>query len=469
MKRWIALFLCLCLTMSLCACGGEEQSGKEGKDGLQVGFGRAQITPENSVPMAGYTDTSSRMSTGFRDYLYATCLAFTEGDNTVLIFSQDLFKTEGTWAEQVRAMIAQQTGIPAEKILICATHNHAGPDTSSGHSAIAAYKTLYMERLTQAAKAALEDRAPATLYSTATQTEKLNFPRHYKLSDGSYGGDVFGDFESNTILGYADEGDPTMLLVKADREGDKQDILIMNYQVYPCVLGVSGDTNLSSDFIGLARNKIEQETGMLCAYFSGAGGNVKPQSRLPEDKHTLSDEQYSAAVAQCAIDALPSLSKLEGSGVDFRQSKFSYAVNHDDAHLLVQAREVVELSKTAGAAAAGVRAKELGLLSAYHAQQIVSRQSRPETAAMELDAVKVGGLAFVTAPYEMFSQSGKFIRQESPFGATVVCSCANGYFGNFATTEAYEYNSYESYMNYFAKGCAEAAAEEFVRLLKDMQ
>ena len=465
MKKWMALFCALCLVLSLCACGEKGETEKK-TDSLQVGFGKASLMPEGSVPMAGYTDTTKRMSTGFRDMLYATCLAFTEGEQTVLVFTQDLFKAEESWVNEARVNIAKKTGVPEDHIVVCATHNHAGPDTSSTHSSIPTYRVLYMKVMLEAAEAAMADRAPATLYSTTTRTENLNFPRHYQLSDGSYGGDVFGDFTNNTIVGYEGEGDPTMLLVKADREGEKQDILVVNWQVYPCVLGVSGDTNLSADFIGLMRGVIEKETGMLCAYFNGAAGNLKPQSKISEDKHNLEDQAYSEAVARYAIEALPDLKKLEGSGVSVSQSQFVYDVNHEDEDKLEEAREVVELAKTAENAA-GVRAKELGLLSVFHARQIVSRISRPQTDAMELSGVKIGGLAFAAAPYEMFFESGIYIRENSPFEATVICSCANAYYGNFATEKAYDYQSYESYTNYFAKGCAEAAADELVRLLKE--
>ena len=106
--------------------------------------------------------------------------------------------------------------------------------------------------------------------------------------------------------------------------------------------------------------------------------------------------------------------------------------------------------------------------SVLHAQHIVGRQLRPMTEKMELNVVKVGGMAFVAAPYEMFSQSGVYIRENSPFDVTVICSCANENQGCFATKEAYDYNSYESFTNYYARGCAEAAAEELVKMLKDL-
>lgn len=471
MKKQIAIFLALAVILSLCACGGggEAAGGGETAQGLQVGFGRKVIMPEESVPMAGYTDSSQRMSAGYRDYLYATCIAFTEGEETVLMITQDLFKSDENWTAQVREKINADTGIPAERIMICATRNHAGPDISSSLPSITNYKSLYIDALAAAAKEALEDRAAATLSTVTTQTEKLNFPRHYTLSDGSYGGDNFGDFTTNAITGYANAGDPDMMLVKADREGQKQDVLIVNWQVYPCKLGVASDTNLSADFIGLVRTQVEKETGMLCAYFTGAAGDLKPESKILEDKLNASDEEYSQAIARCAIDALPGLTPVEGQGVASAQVNFEYAMNHEDAHLLAQAKEVVTTWNTEGLDAAKTLAAQQGFRSVYHAQQVTLRASRPEKGTMELNVIKVGGIAFVAAPFEMFSQSGIAIRQASPFAATVICECANEYQGNFATQEAYDYHSYESDINPFAKGCAEAVAEQFIQMLKSLQ
>ena len=37
-----------------------------------------------SVPLAGYGNTSQRMSTTLLDYLYATCIAITDGDGNII-------------------------------------------------------------------------------------------------------------------------------------------------------------------------------------------------------------------------------------------------------------------------------------------------------------------------------------------------------------------------------------------------
>ena len=473
MKKIVTMILVLAMVLSLCACGdnggSETAGGEKTPKGLQVGYAREKIMPQSPVPLAGYTDSTKRMSTGFLDYLYATCIAVTEGEQTVLLFTQDLFKSEESWVDEVREKITAQTGIPGDHILICSTHNHSGPDVASSHSSIPDYRKVYTEALVKAASAALEDRAAATLYGTKTQTQNLNFPRHYLLSDNSYGGDNFGDFTGNSITGYANPAAPEMLLVKFDREGDKQDILMMNWQVYACMIGTSDNTNLTADFVAPVRQTLEEQTGMLFAYFNGAAGDLKPQSRITSDNLYDTGEAYGQAIAQCAIDALPNLTRIEGEGIKTSQVELEYAVNHEDEGMLDQAKEVVQVWNSTGITAGKNLAEQYGFRSVYHAQQVTYRITRPQTDVMEMNAVYVAGMAFVTAPFEMFSQSGIYIKENSPFDMTMVFSCANEYRGNFATSQAYDYHSYESDINYYAKGCAEAAQEKFVQMLKGLQ
>lgn len=471
MKKLLSMTLILALVLGLCACGGATAPAESDTpaQGLQVGYARKEIMPQDSVPMAGYSDSSQRMSTGYLGYLYVTCIAFSEADETVLMFSQDLFKCDAQWTAEVREKITADTGIPGDKIILCATRNHGGPDISSANSAITAYKTLYMDAVAAAAKEALEDRAAATLYTTVTQTQSLNFPRHYTLSNDTYGGDNFGDLEGNTITGYANAGDPDMLLIKADRDGDKKDILIMNWQAYPCVIAGSTDTSLSADFIGKVRDAVEKQTDMQFAYFTGAAGDLKPTSKIPSDNVYFGGDEYGNALAKCAVDALAGMTKLEGSGIKTSRQSFEYAMNHEDEDMLPQAREVVQMQQDQGLDAAKALAKQYGFRSYYHAMQVTQRVTRTQTGTMEMNVVSVGGMAFVAAPYEMFHESGIYIRRNSPFATTVICSCANEYQGNFATETAYDYGSYESDINPYAKGCAEAAADKLVEMLKSLQ
>lgn len=467
MKRLISILLTVVIVLGLCACGASEQSGgDQAAAGLQIGYAKEKIMPDTSVPLGGYGNTDFRMSENFLDFLYGTCIAATEGDTTVIFYTVDLLLPPDAWVNEVRSRIEVQYGVPQENITISFTHTHSGPDIYSSQESIKAYRVKWVEAMVKAAGDALADRAPAVLYGTKTKTENLNFIRHYALKDGTYGGDGFGDW-SKGIVDHQEPIDNEMLLVKAEREGDKPDVLIMNWAAHPCTTGGSEATDISADFIASVRERIETDTGMMFAYFTGAAGNVNTTSRIEGEDKKLDKKGQGEALAAVAMEAMPNMTKLEGQGIQVSRVAFEFANNHEDEHMLADAQKVMELL-TQGTDIARAYATSHGMTSQHHARAITQRVSRPATGTYELNAIRIGGLAFVTAPYEMFSSSGKYIKDNSPVDMTMVFSCSNMYGAYFPTQAAFEYGCYESWTAYYAPGCAEATAEKFVEMLKSI-
>lgn len=465
MKKVVVVSLIFSLLMGLCACAG---NGEAGADGLQVGYGRESITPDFSVALGGYSDQETRKSSGFFDYIYATCIAMTEAEETVLLFTMDLLRTDTPYTEAARQAITEATGIPKDHILFGATHTHSGPSTSFTDSGTAAYRTLYMSAVVKAAQAALADRAPASVHATKTVVENMNFVRHYLLEDGTYAGANFGDFDASPIKEHAAEADDEMILVQFQREGeDKQDILLMNWQAHPCYTNEIGYNNISADFIGKVRSKVETDTGMHFAYFTGAAGNLVTSSKIEAEDPGLNLTAYGESLAQAAIDALSTMTPVEGSGVKSVQEDFTYDYDHSYDGMVSQAQQVYDLWKSTNITTGNLKAKEYGFSSVYQARAIIDRANKPLTGTMELNAVSVAGIGFVTAPFEMFAVNGMYIKERSPFDITLVCTSSTQ--GYIPSSDAFAYHSYEADTGFYAQGCAEATAEKLVEMLSDLQ
>ncbi len=470
MKKLITMVLVLALTLSLCACQGSGSEGGGKMEGLTAGYARASILPEGPVPMGGYGNSANRISNGYLDIPYVTCLALSENGETVLMFSQDLLRSTTAWTQTAREFIFQETGVPADHIMVAATHTHSSADISSKDSRIAAYNELYTNAMVTAAKEAIADLAPATMYSKKVMTDGMTFVRHFELSDGSYGGANFGDFVNNTIVGYATDCDEEMILVKFDRGEEKKDIMLMNFQAHPCFTGSTTSTKISADFIAPIRDVFENETGMHFIYFTGSAGNQNANTRIPEDDHDMDNVQYGTALAQYAIDALPDMEKIEGIGTKTAQLKYRYPCYRPNMDKLIQAKEAADLyDKTGDLKSANALAKSYGFSSVFECRGVVFGTWRPEQDVMELNALYVAGLAFITAPYEMFSDTAMYIKENSPFDTTVICSCATDMVSYFPTKEAYDYGCYESFTAHYARGCAEDSADQLVNMLKSFQ
>ena len=76
MKRFLSFILCLTLVLPLIGCGGAKEPGNTAAQAFSVGYGKADISPENPVPLSGYGDELERISTVVSQPLYVTCTAF---------------------------------------------------------------------------------------------------------------------------------------------------------------------------------------------------------------------------------------------------------------------------------------------------------------------------------------------------------------------------------------------------------
>ena len=114
-------------------------------------------------------------------------------------------------------------------------------------------------------------------------------------------------------------------------------------------------------------------------------------------------------------------------------------------------------------------AKQLGLNSYHHANGIITKAELDETYDVEMWAYTIGDLAFVTAPYEMFDESGAAIKEGSPYKATFVITCCNGAIGYIPSIEGYTNNCYGANTGKFIPGTGEILASEYVALLTELK
>lgn len=467
MKKIISALLLLAMVLSLCACGTSGDSNEGKMEGLNVGFGRETITPDFSVGLGGYSDNETRKSESVLDYIYATCIAVTEGDQTILIYTLDSLAAAQTTVDKVRDLVSPATGVPADHIYVLATHTHSAPSLFNSGDEDAQYEALFYNAIQVAGEQAMADRAPATMSVGTTTIEGMNFIRHYLLENGTYAGPSFGDFNSAPIKEHVGTNDPRMNLLKFDRTDEsKQDIVMMNWQAHPASAGTNGYNNISADFIGGLRSKFERETKMLLAYFTGASGNQVVNSKILSEKHQFKPKQYGEELAKHAIEALPKLQSVEGTAIKTTTFNFDAEIDHSWDNMLSQANEIYDLWKATDLDTGNAAAKKYDFTSVYQARAIRTRAAKPATETMVLNSFSIGNVGFVTGVYEMFSEQGIYIRDNSPFPVTFVLTGNSGY---IPTAAAYDYRSYESDTGMYAKGTAEKLAEKYVEMLNGLK
>ena len=94
---------------------------------LKVGFGRVVCLPDDPIVHIAGNDAKTDMNTdGIRDELAVTCIAISQGKNTFLIYTCDTV-TINEFYVQTKEMITEATSVPADNIILNATHTHSAP------------------------------------------------------------------------------------------------------------------------------------------------------------------------------------------------------------------------------------------------------------------------------------------------------------------------------------------------------
>ena len=122
----VVMFLLLATGISLGAAGSP----------LMIGWGRRSINPGRPVAITG--QHYLRVSLGEYNPVTANALVMENGRDAVIFVSVDMVSLRGGILDMVRAKLAAtKPEIPADKLIMNATHTHAGPSFSSAKPAVA--------------------------------------------------------------------------------------------------------------------------------------------------------------------------------------------------------------------------------------------------------------------------------------------------------------------------------------------
>lgn len=485
MKKLLSLFIAFMLLLGLCACGGAEDpvgTTAAEEPAFLAGFGKMDITPAIGSNMGSYAKDSTRLCTGLGSYIYAICVAVTDAEgNTAILMSVDNSSLPLAFTDTIRDWATKEYGIPRENIVISSTHIHSGASNSIGN-----YQNLLFPQMKAAITQAMEDRAPAEIYTNKVQTQALSFVRRFWLNDGGFvtSQSCTGN-RSSGFKDYESPADPEMRLIKFTRQ-DKEDIIMVNFQAHPHMGTSASHTEIHSDWPGEMRDVVTEELGAHCIYFSGAGGNLNSNSANPADNITQPTDDYrqhGRRAAKYVIGAEDSYTKVNTGAVRCIEQTITYDTDHSMDHLFDVASSLEALRKQQGNDAATAAVKNYpGLNSWRHAAAIVKKATAGPTRDLTIGVITFGDVAFTCHPYEMFDTNGQELRDgtvgnanynaedqlENPFDTTFVLSLANYGDCYIPSLLAFGNGGYEPDTTNFAAGTGEQLVGDYLHMLNEL-
>ncbi len=437
---------------------------------VSVGFSRTDITPVESVPLAGFGNTSRRMSGPVLSHLYATCLAFSDGEKTLLLYMLDFAGLDDKCNEILRPAVSQATGVPLEHIHLSCSHCHSSPDMGNmNEPSIPRYNKQLEAKLVLAAMEALQDLTRTRIYISSVQTEGLNFVRNYVREDGTYCGSNFGNLSDSPIVDHESEADRELQLVYFLREG-KENLILVNFQGHPHRLAGGKDPTVTADIVGFFRDELERRTGCLVAYATGGSGNENSASRLTEEMAARQPYDHGKILADYAVSAFRHFKEVSNVGVGAVTLDLELPLNHTQDHLVPEAKKIhalwLEHNDTKLCAQAGA---PYGINSPYHAGAILRRAKQGQSFRFSIHALQVGDVGIAVVPYEMYDANGLQIKEGSPFALTVIATCANAAQGYVPSALGWEHGGYSCDTTRFCPGSGEELAGHYINLLHKLK
>lgn len=412
------------------------------------GVGRAVITPEKGLGLAGYFNP--RYNVGKIDDLFAKAVAFQKGESRLVLVSCDLcFVTPEIVFGARRHLGEAGFGEWVDHLLVLATHSHTAPYPAEffGTAADDAYLDLLHRKIAEAAAAAIRDLGEAELLSTRHFGNPYAFNRRYWMKNGTVLTNP-GKCNPDIVKPEGPVDDEIGLL--AVRKGGRIAALLANIVNHTDTIG--GDL-VSADWPGFMERKVQAKLGAATtvATLIGCSGNINHFDVSDDFDQTNADEARRIGEGYGAIllEMLETLKPVEFSAMSVKRTivTIPYRVISDAEKAAAEAT----VKRTEGIdAGSALTSEELasgdGPVARFFAEQMIDYAKRCSGKArdFELFAVQFDDkLAIQTFPGECFTEIGLAVRAGSPAAQTFVATLAMGECGYVCMPGCFARGGYE--------------------------
>ena len=274
MKRRLLLRVLLVLLISSAASFGSPRRG------WSAGFAKADITPKQSMWLAGYA-ARTRPSEGTIHPLWLKALALQDahGHRTVFVAS-DLLGLPRPMAETIRKEAGRRYGLKRSELMLTSSHTHSGPVlegtltdcyplTENDLQPIREYSQSLEKTAVDAIGVALSSLRPVLLKTGQGETGFAANRRNNKEQEGAR--------RLEAGLALAGPVDHTVPVLALQDESGKTVGMVFGYACHNTTLD---SYRWCGDYAGFAQIELEKRfPGAMAFFYSGCGADQNPIPR----------------------------------------------------------------------------------------------------------------------------------------------------------------------------------------------
>ncbi|MBI5878062.1 MAG: neutral/alkaline non-lysosomal ceramidase N-terminal domain-containing protein [Chloroflexi bacterium] len=368
----------------------------------------------------------------------------------------------------LRGEVMRATGLPEDALLINFSHTHAGANVNSqlsgvdGAELIAPYLARLAGEVAAAVNAAKQALVPAWI---AYGTGRCALAKNRDYWDAEKGAYACG-FNPDA------EADDTLIVARVTDEGGHVLATLFNYACHPTTLAWQNRL-LSPDFIGAAREVLENAFGAPALFLQGASGELAPRDNYVGAAQTADrNGRQLGYAAAAAIEGLPPAGTrfvytgMVSSGANL--GTWSYAARTAEenagASVLSAHMRAVELERKPLPTIAELEAR-LAQSSDRPEQERIRRRifiqrtlgEHGKTHAMPFWVWRLGEAVLVAVANELYSTFQIELRRRFPGVPVIVACITNGTLGYLAPAAMYGTGVYQEQQSPYNPGCLEQA------------
>jgi neutral ceramidase len=407
----------LIIMILIISCTGHKGDSK--KSTLMIGIAQVNYTPDVGLDLVGNYRGDDYASRGIHDSLFAKALVASDaGGKKAAILAIDICFIKKESVEFLRSYISSRTGIEPGSIMIHATHTHSGP-----RSDLDAPKAKeYLEKAASAVLLANERLKPAVISAGRSMEDRVSHNRRLKCADGTTHM-CWEKFKPGFVIEPWGPKDPELITLSIEQDGHQVGAIV-NFACHATTL--TGNNWLySADYPGYLSEAIRRVKGkeFLPLFFNGCCGNVTQvdyKIGFPDTYQECQRIGYILGVT--AMEAIKNQEVVSSDRITVSREMVPVKRITITDEQVQWAKQIMKIVEKEGMPP--IQAD--GMPDAYYAKEwLEMRKNQDIVDNLEVMVIRIGDVAFVGLPGEIFCEFGMDIKAKSPCRNTIVMGLTN--------------------------------------------
>ncbi len=463
MKPPIGHAQCLRIITRLCLALASLGLSEAATPVFRAGAATSNITP--AIGADPKIRTSRPPATHVHDELHARCLVLDDGQARLALVVCDLRHISAEVAANAKQIIEKMTGIPAQCVVISATHTHTsgGAKLEEGESYYD-YTAFLTRRIADGVLRAHNQLEPAQIAWGVAEEPTQVFNRRWFLMPGSrpvYGAhDNIEQVDTNPgykgLLKPAGPVDPQITFLSLRSTSGKPISLMASYGLH-YVGGIPPNT-ISADYfvifadrvgelLGAGRHQDPPFVGIMANGTSGDVNNLERYSdeelakRDPSQKKRYQPFEKAREVAHLCADKVMEVHKTLQWHDHVKLTSLQRTLTFERRYPTKE-----EVAWAESVKARRIKPMSTSRYSTYSTVLAYASPEMPPTLDVIVQTHRIGDLAVATMPFEVFAEIGLELKQRSPIQPLMNLSIANGSHGYLPTPAQHKLGGYETWI-----------------------